>query len=156
MFKVFLSILVNSGQPLCFKCKRNYYFHCLFWTLILFIATNVTNAKPSLWERESTVMSVMILICVMAVTRKEASPQSKYPVPGTSAFFQPRCDFVVTVHIKTLLCWLLKWFFWIRHTSSHDVTKFPLVKCKSIEYPYLLVLVRKFKLKINEMQQPYR
>lgn len=60
--------------------KFDYFLQMIsYFTLILvlFIATNVTNAKRSLWELASTAMSVMILICVMAVMKREAFLLSK-------------------------------------------------------------------------------
>lgn len=60
--------------------KFDYFLQVIsYFTLILvlFIATNVTNAKRSLWELASTAMSVMILICVMAVMKREAFLLSK-------------------------------------------------------------------------------
>lgn len=60
--------------------KFDYFLQVIsYFTLILvlFIATNVSSAKRSLWELASTAMSVMILICVMAVMKREAFLLSK-------------------------------------------------------------------------------
>lgn len=60
--------------------KFDYFLQVIsYFTLILvlFIATNVKSAKRSLWELASTAMSVMILICVMAVMKREAFLLSK-------------------------------------------------------------------------------
>lgn len=77
--------MLKRMQYHCFKEKLNILFLALYIILLLlhelaclFPDTNVTSAKPSLSERESTATSVRILICVMAVMKREVFLQSKY------------------------------------------------------------------------------